>query len=109
MYNLRYCRAECESVPEGKGYLLRRWFVDPLTSFDAGAIALSVAERRNRQPKKFFGARAPSTPVATRSEKAVNSQEDVDQGGKVEMLAEELGEEALAKHINETWGKQLMS
>ena len=80
---------------------MRRWFVDPLTSFDAGAIALAVAETRNRQPKKFFGARAPPTPA--RSEKAVNSQEeidDVDQGGKVEMLVEELGEEALAKQIN---------
>ena len=30
---------------------MRRWFVDPLTSFDAGAIALAVAERRNRQPR----------------------------------------------------------
>ena len=91
---------------------MRRWFVDPLTSFDAGAIALAVAERRNRQPKKFFGARAPPTPVAARNEKAVNSQEeidDVDQGGKVLDIREELGEEALTKHINETWGEQLMS
>ena len=32
---------------------MRRWFVDPLTSFDAGAIALAVAERRTRQPKQL--------------------------------------------------------
>ena len=35
---------------------MRRWFVDPLTSFDAGAIALAVAEgRKRRQPKQLPG------------------------------------------------------
>ena len=73
---------------------MRRWFVDPLTSFDAGAIALAVAERRKRRPRQFEGG-------------AVGFQEEID-ASDAEKIARELTE-GVETHLNKTHGKQNVS
>ena len=85
---------------------MRRWFVDPLTSFDAGAIALAVAERRNRQPKTFVAGRAPRVmpPLGSKREEAAAFPEEIDDA-EADRLAGEL-EVEIAELINGTHGEQ---